>query len=141
MVRELDGERRRRVLCRCDCGTERVVFLGLLRQGRSTSCGSCLHLAVRFEQLVTVGAPDACWLWRGSRNRKGYGQFGGGKTTLAHRMAWELFHRRPVPEGHDVHHRCGTRCCVNALHLEAIPSEDHRALHAKAEPPEQMAGA
>lgn len=32
----------RRVLCRCDCGSQKVVFLGHLRRGRTRSCG-CLH--------------------------------------------------------------------------------------------------
>jgi len=34
-----DGHRLRRILCRCDCGTERVVLLMSLRKGASTCCG------------------------------------------------------------------------------------------------------
>ena len=33
--------RTRHVLCRCACGTERVVALGGLRNGQSQSCGKC----------------------------------------------------------------------------------------------------
>lgn len=33
----LDG--RRRVICRCDCGREKTVYLSNLRSGSSTSCG------------------------------------------------------------------------------------------------------
>jgi hypothetical protein len=40
------SDTQRRVLCRCVCGTERVVQLGNLRTGRSQSCG-CLPLQKR----------------------------------------------------------------------------------------------
>jgi hypothetical protein len=34
-----DERKQERWLCRCDCGTERVVRLAHLRHGKSTSCG------------------------------------------------------------------------------------------------------
>lgn len=34
-----DGQPRTACLCRCDCGTERVVYAQSLRGGVSTSCG------------------------------------------------------------------------------------------------------
>ena len=40
------SETQRRVLCRCSCGTERIVQLGNLRTGRSLSCG-CVPLNKR----------------------------------------------------------------------------------------------
>ena len=42
----LTGKRNRRtMLCRCDCGTEKVITLEKLRSGRSKSCG-CLRREV-----------------------------------------------------------------------------------------------
>ena len=44
--------------CRCDCGTEKIIRLGFLRNGLTRSCG-CLQAAVsvigkRFERLLVV---------------------------------------------------------------------------------------
>lgn len=38
---ERDRNRHDLWLCRCDCGTERVVFGHALRRGKSASCGGC----------------------------------------------------------------------------------------------------
>jgi hypothetical protein len=57
-----------------------------------------------------------CWLWTGSRNGDGYGTFGnGGKTLLAHRVAFALEHGRE-PVG-CVLHRCDNSSCVRPYHL------------------------
>lgn len=48
------AKRLRRVLCRCDCGTERVVLLGSLRSGHTKSCG-CLRDELATEQGRTHG--------------------------------------------------------------------------------------
>lgn len=34
-----DGHRRAACVCRCDCGTERVVYAQSLRAGQTKSCG------------------------------------------------------------------------------------------------------
>lgn len=34
-----DGHKRTACLCRCDCGTERVVYAQSLRSGKSMNCG------------------------------------------------------------------------------------------------------
>lgn len=47
-----------RYLCRCVCGVERTVLVGLLRSGRSTSCGCTSKQVVfpgeRFERLEVI---------------------------------------------------------------------------------------
>jgi hypothetical protein len=68
----------------------------------------------------TSAGPDACWLWRASRERGGYGMFHlDGKKRLAHRVAYELA-IGPVPEGLVLDHLCRTRDCVNPKHLEPV---------------------
>jgi len=64
--------------------------------------------------------PDGCWLWRGSRDRIGYGHFRSralaSSGVLAHRYSW-FIHHGPVLDGLDVCHRCDVPGCVNPQHL------------------------
>lgn len=75
----------------------------------------------RFWSKVLVREADACWLWQASTSGSGfqYGQFGvrRGQMVKAHRFAWELANRLPVPEGCVVMHRCDTPLCCNPRHL------------------------
>ncbi len=54
----------------------------------------------------------------------GYGSFRGpgGKTTHAHRAAYELL-IGPVPAGLHLDHLCRTPACVNPLHLEPVTNQ------------------
>lgn len=74
-------------------------------------------IAKTFE-LYTVTVPECgCWLWTGSVDKDGYGQFMvGGKRTKAHRVSYE-HHVGPIPEGANICHRCDTPACVNPAHL------------------------
>lgn len=69
----------------------------------------------RFWTLVDKG--NGCWLWRGPRTSKGYGNFWhNGGRMYAHRYSWEILHD-PIAEGLCVLHRCDTPLCVNPTHL------------------------
>lgn len=52
-----DKSNRSRVVCRCDCGVTKTVYLGNLRQGRTQSCG-CFHQEMR--GLVRLKHGHAC---------------------------------------------------------------------------------
>ena len=77
--------------------------------------------AKRFEAMVTKG--PGCWLWTGSVDHLGYGQFSidvpvvGKRTVRAHRFSWEQA-RGPLPPGGAIIHKCGIRLCVRPDHLE-----------------------
>lgn len=74
----------------------------------------------RFWSKVSPVPADACWIWHGASNGRGYGNVGRNKKTyLAHRVAYELTFG-PVPEGKDLDHLCRTKGCVNPTHLEAV---------------------
>ena len=53
-VREPCGSLKRRYLCKCDCGNEKIVRARLLRKGTTTSCG-CFHLRVVTEENLKHG--------------------------------------------------------------------------------------
>src|SRR5690242_15293817 len=64
---------------------------------------------------------DGCWEWRGSTRTTGYGSMsaaapGGSRKDRryisAHRLSFEFFNG-PIPDGHEVCHRCDNPLCVN----------------------------
>ncbi len=58
-----DGARRRRFLCRCECGVERAHLLGNLRAGRSRSCPACSLARGRGRPAVAIESGTAFGLW------------------------------------------------------------------------------
>lgn len=41
VIREVESEGKRQVLCKCQCGNQVTVRLGHLRSGHSSTCGKC----------------------------------------------------------------------------------------------------
>ena len=79
----------------------------------------------RFWSKVNKG--EDCWIYTGSSNVWGYGQFWynpANRSIGAHRMAYMLEYG-DIPEGHDVHHLCRNRMCVNPSHLETLTKQEH----------------
>lgn len=83
--------------------------------------------AVRF--WAKVDKAGDCWLWRSTKDRKGYGLFSVGpkhhesgrrrnSMQAAHRVAY-YFANGQIPPGLHVLHRCGSPACVRAEHLFA----------------------
>jgi hypothetical protein len=71
-----------------------------------------------------------CVRWHGHIKANGYGQAHVNRRPVyAHRLAWERANG-PIPDGAQVHHRCGNRACVNVAHLELLDSSAaHHAVH------------
>lgn len=70
--------------------------------------------------------PNGCWFWTGARsrgkgNRKWYGSFRLGRTTVrAHRFASEVLGGNECPPEHDRDHKCCFSLCVNPDHIEVV---------------------
>jgi hypothetical protein len=87
--------------------------------------------ALRFWEKVNPD--DDCWIWTGSRDRKGYGSFRGadGQTILAHRMAWLLEYGQ-IADELCVLHACDAPSCVRPDHLFlGTVAENNRDMAAK----------
>ena len=68
----------------------------------------------------------SCWLWRGRRNRSGYGEMRHGtkRHALAHRVVYEVV-VGPIPDGLTIDHMCHVRLCVNPSHLRTLTKEEN----------------
>lgn len=76
---------------------------------------------------------QACWVHDGplSRPEVGYPKISvrgraGGHMQFAHRLMFEIFHG-PIPQGHEVDHRCHNHRCINIDHLQLLPIAANRA--------------
>lgn len=70
-----------------------------------------------------------CLLFMEEDNGSGYGTVHPPYLGIgAHRVVW-ISERGSVPAGHDLHHNCGIRCCVNVVHMRVLTEAEHRKVH------------
>lgn len=72
----------------------------------------------RFLKFIKVNKEIGCWEWQGHLMKQNYGTFKyKNKSNLAHRVAYELFYNKLIPEGMCVCHHCDNPKCCNPFHL------------------------
>ena len=67
---------------------------------------------------------SGCWLWTAALNNDGYARFF--PYARGYKAAFEHW-KGSVPEGKEIDHICGVRCCVNPAHLQAITHKENIA--------------
>ena len=98
---------------------------------RHVACDGMTFLARFWAKVDKTGGPDACWPWCGARNGDGYGLIfirrDGTRRIVrsAHRVAYALEHRTPIPDGLTLDHVCRNPRCVNPQHLEAVTNREN----------------
>lgn len=72
------------------------------------------------ERIIAASKEDpesGCWIWQGSLTR-GYAKLSVGKLTRrGNRVSYEVFKGELKPNS-VIHHKCGTKLCVNPAHLQ-----------------------
>jgi hypothetical protein len=76
--------------------------------------------------------PYCCWEWQGALSHEGYGlvsRRGQRRTSMqhAHRLAWEIHHRRPIADELVCAHYCHNRRCCNPWHLHCGTQKENMA--------------
>ena len=59
-----------------------------------------------------------------------YGRMGKGPERFTHRLGWKLL-RGPIPDGMELHHRCGVHACWNPDHLQVVTHGENSAYERK----------
>lgn len=91
-------------------------YSACVRVGGNMRAGYDLRDA--FERRHCPEALSGCWLWTGSLDAAGYGQFMfAGKMRKGHRVSLELHVGPPPDDRRNALHRCGNKACVSPHHL------------------------
>jgi HNH endonuclease len=86
----------------------------------------------RLVDLTVLGPTDpelgTCWLFTGATTP--YGRIAKAQDSYTHRLGWKLL-RGPIPEGKELHHRCGVYFCWNPDHLQVVTHAENLAFKRK----------
>ena len=96
-----------KVLCRCSCGTEKIVTLKTIRRGESKSCG-CYRNTLYKKNKFGKGNPQ----WKGGKvlNSQGYVEIRYNNSYVKeHRYVYEQHYGIKLLPHQNVHHINGNR--------------------------------
>jgi len=118
-------------LCKCACGTEKIVKGWVIRRGISKSCGCVLsdilrernkQLGYRTAERNRQNCGEKSPNWKGGRFVDSYGyvriRVSPGKYRLEHIVVMERRLGRPLLKGETVHHKNGIRSDNSEGNLE-----------------------
>lgn len=108
----------------------------MLKRRRYVNLGErLLQNSVNSKTHSFEGSP--CWEFTGTKQAEGYGRITLWDKRLkktvshrAHRVAYTEW-VGPIPEDHEVNHRCYNPPCINPKHLEAVPKKVNLAKRRK----------
>lgn len=92
---------------------------------------SASHQEKFWARVLRADAPDACWSWLGKTDKDGYGYLyvpypeGARHSEGAHRVAWQLTHKRAIPVDRELDHICRNTRCVKPAHLDLVTSREN----------------
>ena len=85
--------------------------------------------------FVEKHSRTGCMVFLGPTNGSSYGTVHPEWMGIgAHRVVW-VVERGPVPAGHELHHMCGVRRCVNVDHIQVLTRAQHEEVHHGEQPP------
>jgi hypothetical protein len=71
---------------------------------------------------------ECCWEWVGAKHGQGYGILRiDGKLKKSHRIGWELYNNRAIPDGWQINHDCNNTQCNQPGHLKLGTHADNTA--------------
>lgn len=120
--------------CQCGCGQKtsiitenRALTKDVKGQPRRFIRAHMLRLVPRvpyeerFWSKVDKRGENECWLWKGRKDKDGYGEFSiDRKGYRAHRISWQIANGRPPRKGFVIAHTpivCHNPSCCNPNHL------------------------
>lgn len=89
-----------------------------------------LTLAEQAERLLSEATPQGeCLITARTPSQDHPMAKVGGKFFKTYRIVWEHL-IGPIPEGHELHHRCLNGRCLNVAHMEPVTDREHGKIHA-----------
>jgi hypothetical protein len=86
----------------------------------------------RLLDLTVLGPthPELGTCWRFTGSATPYGRIAKAQDSYTHRLGWKLL-RGPIPEGKELHHRCGVYACWNPDQLQVVTHAENLAFKRK----------